>query len=78
MRAQTFLDISWNYSMAWYPAHKILRYKCFGCYEITKSENRQVIIDNSNAVDECGQSEQIFDSKLSTSSLMAMYTTTSL
>ena len=32
-----------------------------------------MIIENSNAVDECGQTEQLFDSKLPTSSLMAMY-----
>ena len=32
-----------------------------------------MIIENTDAVDECGQTEQHFDSKLSTSSLMALY-----
>ena len=32
-----------------------------------------MIIENTNAVDECGQSEQLFYTKLSTSPLMEMY-----
>ena len=32
-----------------------------------------MIIENTDAVDECRQTEQLFDSKLSTSSLMAKH-----